>query len=121
MVANGQVIKFISGKNPEDIDYTKHDINNALLIDNTGAFTTKEDLSRHLNAKGVNKVLLTAPGKEIPNIVYQTWVSKTLPRRLGKQIKKFRELNKDFSFKIFSMSSFKEGIPTPLMLSMILS
>ena len=70
MVANGQVIKFISGKNPEDIDYTKHDINNALLIDNTGAFTTKEDLSRHLNAKGVNKVLLTAPGKEIPNIVY---------------------------------------------------
>ena len=39
---------------------------------------------------------------EIPNIVYQTWVSKTLPRRLGKQIKKFRELNKDFSFKIFS-------------------
>ena len=70
MVANGQVIKFISGKNPEDIDYTKHEINNALLIDNTGAFTTKEDLSRHLNAKGVNKVLLTAPGKEIPNIVY---------------------------------------------------
>ena len=70
MVANGQVIKFISGRNPEDIDYTKHDINNALLIDNTGAFTTKEDLSRHLNAKGVNKVLLTAPGKEIPNIVY---------------------------------------------------
>ena len=32
--------------------------------------TQKEDLSSHLNAKGVNKVLLTAPGKEIPNIVY---------------------------------------------------
>lgn len=70
MIANGQVIKFIRGSNPEDIDYTKHDINKALLIDNTGAFTTKNDLSRHLNAKGVNKVLLTAPGKEIPNIVY---------------------------------------------------
>ena len=70
MIANGQVIRFISGSNPEDIDYTKHDINKALLIDNTGAFTTKNDLSRHLNAKGVNKVLLTAPGKEIPNIVY---------------------------------------------------
>jgi glyceraldehyde 3-phosphate dehydrogenase len=27
-------------------------------------------LSRHLKAKGVSKVLLTAPGKEIPNVVY---------------------------------------------------
>ena len=41
-----------------------------MLIDNTGAFTSKEALSRHLNANGVSKVLLTAPGKEIPNIVY---------------------------------------------------
>ena len=46
---------------------------------------------------------LVAPAKsEIPNIVYQTWVSKSIPRRLGKEIKKFRKLNKDFSFKIFS-------------------
>jgi len=70
IIINGQVIKFINGNNPEDIDYTKHNINNALLIDNTGAFTDKESLSRHLKSKGVNKVLLTAPGKEMPNIVY---------------------------------------------------
>ena len=70
IVVNGQVIKFIDGGNPEDINYTIHGINNALLIDNTGAFTDKEALSRHLQSKGVNKVLLTAPGKEIPNIVY---------------------------------------------------
>ena len=70
IVVNGQVIKFIDGGNPEDIDYTIHGINNALLIDNTGAFTDKEALSRHLQSKGVNKVLLTAPGKGIPNIVY---------------------------------------------------
>ena len=70
IVVNGQVIKFIDGGNPEDIDYTKYDIENALLIDNTGAFTDKEALSRHLQSKGVNKVLLTAPGKGIPNIVY---------------------------------------------------
>ena len=70
IVVNGQVIKFIDGGNPEDIDYTIHRINNALLIDNTGAFTDKEALSRHLQSKGVNKVLLTAPGKGIPNIVY---------------------------------------------------
>ncbi|MAW20985.1 MAG: glyceraldehyde-3-phosphate dehydrogenase [Flavobacteriales bacterium] len=70
IVVNGQIIKFINGGNPEDIDYTKHGINDALLIDNTGAFTDKEALSRHLKAKGVSKILLTAPGKEIPNIVY---------------------------------------------------
>ena len=70
IVVNGQVIKFIDGGNPEEIDYTKYEIENALLIDNTGAFTDKEALSRHLQSKGVNKVLLTAPGKGIPNIVY---------------------------------------------------
>ena len=70
IIVNGQVIKFIDGGNPEDIDYTQHGINNALLIDNTGAFTDKEALARHLQAKGVSKVLLTAPGKGIPNIVY---------------------------------------------------
>jgi len=70
IVVNGQVIKFIDGKSPEDIDYTNYGINNALLIDNTGAFTDKEALSRHLQSKGVNKILLTAPGKGIPNIVY---------------------------------------------------
>ena len=70
IIVNGQVIKFIEGSNPEDTDYTIHGINNALVIDNTGAFTDKESLSRHLQAKGVNKVLLTAPGRGIPNIVY---------------------------------------------------
>ena len=70
IVVNGQVIKFINGGNPEEINYTLHGINNALLIDNTGAFTDKESLSRHLKSKGVNKVLLTAPGKGVPNIVY---------------------------------------------------
>jgi len=70
IIVNGQQIKFIDGGNPEDIDYTTHGIEDALLIDNTGAFTDKEALSRHLKAKGVSKVLLTAPGKGIPNIVY---------------------------------------------------
>jgi len=41
-----------------------------LVIDNTGVFTTREALGRHLKSKGAEKVLLTAPGKEIPNVVY---------------------------------------------------
>ena len=69
-VVNGQTINIIDGSKPSEIDYNSYDINNALLIDNTGAFTSKEALSCHLQAKGINKVLLTAPGTEIPNIVY---------------------------------------------------
>ena len=70
IIINGQVVKMISANNPEDIDYTAYGIKNALVIDNTGVFTNREALSRHLQAKGISRVLLTAPGKEIPNIVY---------------------------------------------------
>ena len=70
MIINGQIVQMISANNPEDIDYTAYGINNALIIDNTGVYTDREALSRHLKSKGANKVILTAPGKEIPNIVY---------------------------------------------------
>lgn len=70
IIINGQIVQMIDAKNPEDIDYTAYGINNALIIDNTGVFTNREALSRHLQAKGASKVLLTAPGKEIPNVVY---------------------------------------------------
>ncbi|MCL4160718.1 UNVERIFIED_CONTAM: hypothetical protein GTU68_031319, partial [Idotea baltica] len=70
LIINGTTVNIISANAPEDIDYTKYHINNALVIDNTGAFRDKKALSRHLISKGSNKVLLTAPGKEIPNIVY---------------------------------------------------
>ncbi len=67
---NGQIVQMIDASAPEEIDYTLYGIKNALVIDNTGVFTTREALSRHLKSKGVAKVLLTAPGKEVPNIVY---------------------------------------------------
>ena len=70
LIINGQEVQLIAASKPEDIDYTQYGINNALVIDNTGAFTKRADLERHLKGKGVAKVLLTAPGKEIPNIVY---------------------------------------------------
>lgn len=70
MTLNGQLIHLIDASNPEDVDYTKYGIKDALVIDNTGAFTDRKALERHMKAQGVAKVLLTAPGKEIPNIVY---------------------------------------------------
>ena len=70
LIINGTTVKIISANNPEDIDYTAYGISKALIIDNTGAFRDHEALSRHLQAKGASKVLLTAPGKGIPNIVH---------------------------------------------------
>jgi glyceraldehyde 3-phosphate dehydrogenase len=70
LIVNGTTVHMISANAPEEIDYTTFNINNALVIDNTGAFRDKPGLSRHLQAKGIDKVLLTAPGKEVPNIVY---------------------------------------------------
>ncbi|MBT8264965.1 MAG: glyceraldehyde-3-phosphate dehydrogenase [Bacteroidia bacterium] len=70
LIINGTTVKVISANNPEDIDYTKYGIKDALVIDNTGAFRDEQSLGRHLKAKGVAKVLLTAPGKGVPNIVY---------------------------------------------------
>lgn len=70
LIINGSAVKMITANQPEDIDYTQYGINNALVIDNTGVFKDEEALSRHLKAKGADKVLLTAPGKGVPNIVY---------------------------------------------------
>ncbi|RKO71375.1 glyceraldehyde-3-phosphate dehydrogenase [Sphingobacterium puteale] len=70
LIINGITVNVISAKQPEDIDYTAYGINNALVIDNTGAFRDEKELARHLASKGASQVLLTAPGKGVPNIVY---------------------------------------------------
>lgn len=70
LIINGTTVYVITAGSPEEIDYTKYGFTDALVIDNTGAFTTKEALERHLTSKGVDKVLLTAPGKGVPNIVH---------------------------------------------------
>ncbi|RXR20426.1 glyceraldehyde-3-phosphate dehydrogenase [Flavobacterium amnicola] len=70
LTINGTTVHIITANSPEEIDYTAYGINDALVIDNTGAFTTEEALRRHLSSKGADKVLLTAPGKGVPNIVY---------------------------------------------------
>ncbi len=70
LIINGTTVHMITAASPEEIDYTKYGFDNALIIDNTGAFTTKEALERHLTSKGADKVLLTAPGKGVPNIVH---------------------------------------------------
>ncbi len=71
IIINGIKVDMIASNDPSTIDYTKYGIDNAILIDNTGVWRDRKGLGLHLKAKGVDKVLLTAPGKDdIPNIVY---------------------------------------------------
>ena len=70
LIINGRPIHVISTNSGERINYENFGINDALLIDNTGVLRDKKNLSKYLLSKGVQKVLLTAPGKDIPNIVY---------------------------------------------------
>ncbi|MFM6976096.1 MAG: glyceraldehyde-3-phosphate dehydrogenase [Sphingobacteriaceae bacterium] len=71
LIINGQMVYIIAAKNPEEVDYTAYGIEDALLIDNTGVFRDREGLGKHLLAKGISKVLLTAPAKgDIPNMVH---------------------------------------------------
>ena len=69
--ANGVAIQIIYAQSPDTIDYTQYGINNAVVIDNTGKWRDRQGLGLHLQSKGVDRVLLTAPGKDdIKNIVY---------------------------------------------------
>lgn len=70
IIANGNMIRIIYADAPENVDYASYGISNAILIDNTGKWRDREGLGRHLQAKGIAKVILTAPGKgDIPNVV----------------------------------------------------
>ncbi len=69
--ANGTLIQVIYSNDPASVDYTGYGIDNAVVVDNTGRWRDEEGLSQHLAAKGVSRVLLTAPGKgNLKNIVH---------------------------------------------------
>lgn len=80
LICNGNVIKFIYASNPADIDYTNYGINNALIIDSSGAWRDEEGLSKHLESKGASKVLLTTSAKgALKNIVSGVNSDQILP------------------------------------------
>ena len=100
LTINGQKIQFIESETPDDIDYTRYGIENALIIDNSGVFRDEPGLSRHLASKGVDRVLLTAPAKgNIPNIV--TGINDSL--------------SKDKTIRIFSAASCTTNAIVPVL------
>jgi glyceraldehyde 3-phosphate dehydrogenase len=71
LIVNGNMIRVLYADGPDEVDYTKYGIRNAIVVDNTGKWRTREDLSLHLKSPGAETVVLTAPGKgDVPNIVY---------------------------------------------------
>ncbi|MCA1305677.1 glyceraldehyde-3-phosphate dehydrogenase [Microbacterium esteraromaticum] len=71
IIANGNRIQVIYSDDPSTVDYTAYGIRDAIIVDNTGRWRDEEGLSRHLQAKGAARVLLTAPGKgDLKNIVH---------------------------------------------------
>lgn len=70
MICNGNVVRIIYAENPDSIDYRAHGINDALIIDSTGAWRDQAGLAGHLSARGAARVLLTTSGKKgVKNIV----------------------------------------------------
>ena len=69
VIINGNRVALIFADNPSEIDYSEYGISNAVLIDNTGVWRDNTGLSQHIRP-GISRVLLTAPGKDVPNIVH---------------------------------------------------
>ena len=59
MIINGDVIKFFSTRNPEELPWDK--LNVDIVMECTGAFTSKEKSMVHIK-QGAKKVLISAPG-----------------------------------------------------------
>ncbi|MCS5636594.1 MAG: glyceraldehyde-3-phosphate dehydrogenase [Myxococcota bacterium] len=71
LIVNGNRIQVIYSDSPDEIDYSDYGISDALIVDNTGNWRTREELGLHVKAPGASKVVLTAPGKgDVPNFVY---------------------------------------------------
>jgi glyceraldehyde 3-phosphate dehydrogenase len=71
LIANGTRIQVIYADDPGSVDYRAYGILNAIIVDNTGRWRDAAGLARHLECPGVERVLLTAPGKSpLKNIVH---------------------------------------------------
>ena len=71
ILANGTLIQVIYSDDPNTVDYTQYGIDRAIVVDNTGRWREEAGLGQHLARPGVERVVLTAPGKSpLKNIVF---------------------------------------------------
>ena len=70
LIINGTTVHMISADKPEDIDYTHFGIEQALLIDNSGAYRDQKRLRKTFKSERDCKVLLLLQEK---NSQYSPW------------------------------------------------
>ena len=56
IIANGNMIRLLYANAPGELDFTEHGIHDAVVIDSTGVWRTREDLEKHLKSPGTSKV-----------------------------------------------------------------
>ncbi|MBQ8908951.1 MAG: type I glyceraldehyde-3-phosphate dehydrogenase [Clostridia bacterium] len=66
LVVNGKSIAFYAEREPNMIPWAKHKVD--VVIESTGKFTKYEDAVKHIEA-GAKKVIVSAPGKNMPMFV----------------------------------------------------
>ena len=66
LVVNGNAITFYAEREPSMVPWGKHDVD--VVIEATGKFTKYEDAVKHLDG-GAKKVIVSAPGKNMPMFV----------------------------------------------------
>lgn len=67
LVVNGTKVKFHASMNPEEIGWGEDGVE--YVVEATGKFTKGDDARRHI-AGGAKKVIISAPGKEVPMFVF---------------------------------------------------
>lgn len=67
LIVNGVKVKFHACMNPEEIGWGEDGVD--YVVEATGKFTKGDDARRHI-AGGAKKVVISAPGKEVPMFVY---------------------------------------------------
>ena len=66
LIINGKRVAFYEEREPNLIPWGKHDVD--VVIEATGKFTKYDDAKRHLEG-GAKRVIVSAPGKEMPMFV----------------------------------------------------
>lgn len=106
-IANGNLIQVIYASRPEEVDYSQYAIENAVVIDNTGKWRDEAGLRQHLKARGVSKVILTAPASG-SNINIETIVAGVNDSHVGP----------DSSQELYSAASCTTNAITPILAAM---